>query len=102
MSTKGNYEAPLSWQNKFKYKTIIELGFTEQIIDDKIYFNQHGFDYSIVQLNLTKRIYLDWTKETKLCKLVRVDSPKNGIIKAEMPIKDIKHLKEIINFFKDQ
>ena len=87
---------------KINYKPIIDLGFKETYIEDKIYFNQHGYEYTIIQKKLTKSIYLDWSKENKLCKLVRVDSHKNGIIKAELPVKDIKHLKEIINFFCDK
>ena len=89
-------------QEKIKYSEVIDLGFTEDVQSDKVYFNEYGFDYCIITKELTKKIYLDWAKETQLCKLVRIDSPKHCNIKAELPIRNLDHLKEIINFFSDE
>lgn len=89
-------------QEKIEYHEVIALGFTEEVCSDKTYYNQYGYDYCIIQLNLTKKIYIDWAKETQLCELVRIDSPKRCNIKARMPINNLNHLKEIINFFSDQ
>ena len=87
--------------NQFKYKTIIDLGFTEEYNADKNYFDTHGFDYVIITKKLTKLIYLDWCKETKECELIRIDRLKEMNIVGRLPIRDIDHLNEIINFFTD-
>lgn len=89
-------------QEKIKYSEVIALGFTEEVHSDKVYFNEYGFDYCTITKDLTKKIYLDWAKETQLCKMVRIDSPKHCNIKAELPIWNLEHLKEIINFFSDE
>lgn len=89
-------------QEKIKYSEVIALGFTEDMQSDEVYFNEYGFDYCIITKELTKTIHLDWAKETQLCKMVRVDSPKTGNVKAELPIRNLEHLKEIINFFSDE
>jgi len=88
-------------QEKIKYCEVIALGFTEEVQSDRVYYNQYGFDYCIITKELTKKIYLDWAKETQLCKMVRIDGPKHGNIKAKLPIRNLEHLKEIINFFSD-
>jgi len=84
---------------KIKYSDVISLGFKEEFHSDKVYFNEYGFDYTIVTLYLTKKIFIDWAKETQECKIVRIDSPKTCNIMNEKPIKDLKQLKEIISFF---
>lgn len=89
-------------QEKINYDEIMALGFTEEISEDKSYYAEHGFEYAIINKNLTKKIYLDWEKETKLCEMVRLDSPKTGNIKARLPIKNLQHLKDLINFFSDK
>tara|TARA_R110002124_G_scaffold283449_1_gene459464 strand:- start:2079 stop:2354 length:276 start_codon:yes stop_codon:yes gene_type:complete len=86
-------------QEKINYRDIIDLGFKEEEVSDNVYFREHGFAYSIITKNITKRIYLDWEKETKLCKIVRIDSPKTCNIMAEIPIMNIKQIKNIISFF---
>ena len=86
-------------QEKINYDEIIALGFTEEITCDSVYKAQNGYEYSIVTLNLTKTIYIDWEKSTKLCKMVRIDHHKSGNIKAKLPINNLEHLKDLINFF---
>ena len=88
-------------QEKIKYSEVIALGFTEDMQHDAVYEAEHGYSYCIITKELTKKIYLDWAKETQLCKLIRIDSSKNCNIKAELPIKNLEHLKEMINFFSD-
>lgn len=87
-------------QQKIKYHQIIALGFNENPSDDSVYFNEFGFEYVIITLQLSKYIFIDWAKETQLCKMVRIN--KASDIVAEMPIKDLEQLKEIINFFKSE
>ena len=89
-------------QEKINYDEIMALGFTEDVLSDSVYEAEHGYAYCIITKNLTKKIYLDWEKETKLCKMVRLSKPKTGDIGAELPIKNLEHLKEMINIFSDE
>lgn len=89
-------------QEKINYSEIMALGFSEEVQSDKCYEAEHGYSYCIITKQLTKKIYLDWAKETKLCKMVRLSNPKTGDIGNEMPIKNLEHLNEIINFFSDK
>ena len=89
-------------QEKIKYHIIIDLGFTEEIVKDETYFKQFGYDYCIINFNLTDKIYLEWTKETQLCELIRVDDPKKGNILKRIPVNNIEELKYIIDFFTDK
>ena len=89
-------------QEKINYDEIMALGFTEDVISDSVYEAEHGYSYCIITKKLTKKIYLDWAKETKLCKMVRLSKPRTGDIGSELPIKNLEHLKEMINFFFDE
>ena len=89
-------------QEKINYDEIMSLGFNEEIVDDKVYEAEHGYSYAIIHKDLTKRIYLEWWKDTKLCDMVRMDSPKKCNVLKRMPIRNLEHLKEIINFFSDE
>ena len=85
-------------QQEIDYKDIVRLGFTEnKDPDDKVYFNKYGFEYVIITKQLTKNIYLDWPKQTRICEMVRTDS--EGYIESRMPIRDAEHLEVLINFF---
>lgn len=86
-------------QEKIKYRDIIGLGFTEEMQNDTVYKSIYGYPYTIITKDLTQNIYLDWAKETQLCKLVRIDNPEDCNVMAEMPIRNLKHLEEIIWFF---
>ena len=88
-------------QEKINYDEIIALGFNEQVENDRVYEAQNGFPYSIITKDLTKRISLDWVKETKLCSMIRVDKKDGYSIVAELPIKNLEQLKEMIGFFCD-
>lgn len=86
-------------QEQINYKNIMNLGFVEEEIYDSVYYNQYGFEYAIITKYLTKKIYLDWDKVSRVCTMVRIDKEKN--ILAKMPIRDLDHLHEILNFFDD-
>ena len=88
-------------QDKINYSDILELGFTIDAQHDSVYEAEHGFGYCIITKELTKKIYLDWAKETKLCKIVRLKNNK-GDIANEKPIKNLNELKGIIDFFLDK
>jgi hypothetical protein len=83
-------------QERIWYKDVIDLGFTEQVERDMVYEEQYGFKYIIIELKLNKHFYIDWAKETGLCELVR---HRKGWIEKKIPIRDLDHLKEIINIF---
>lgn len=89
-------------QEKIVYSEIMLLGFTETRQVDAAYYKQYGFDYCIVEKKLTENIYLDWAKETQLCKMVRIDNPVDCNIIKKILIRDLKHLKEIVEFFSDE
>jgi len=82
---------------QINYKDIMDFGFTEDYQSDSVYEAQYGFPYSIITLNLTKRIYLDWDKETRLCWIYRID--KEGYIQAKRPIYNLEQLSDTVSFF---
>ena len=85
-------------QEEIDYIDIINLGFEVEVVSDTQYFKKYGYEYCIITKWLVKnKIYLDWTKDKRFCKMVRVDSKMN--ILNEMPIKNLDQLKICINFF---
>lgn len=90
-------------QQKIKYSDIMALGFKEEKVPgDNVYFQEFGFPYCIIQKNLTNKIYLDWEKSNQLCEMVRIKDTKHYDIVKRMPIKNLEHLKEIVEFFSDK
>ena len=85
--------------DEIDYCDIMELGFTEQIVEDKIYYKQYGYEFAIVEKKLAKNIFLSWQKETRLCELRRVD--KEGFIKARR-ILNREELTWLVEFFTDK
>lgn len=86
-------------QDKIKYTEIMNLGFEEEIQSDPVYFDEHGFDWAIITKHLTKKIFLNWEKENQLCQIIRVDKDNN--IKKKQAIRNLAHLKSVIDFFTD-
>ncbi len=86
-------------QEQIRYKTIMGLGFKETKVQDNVYFDTYGYDYSIIELELIKNISLSWDKETRLCEMIRIDNEKDGNIIARLPIWSLLDLEEAIDFF---
>jgi len=86
-------------QEKINYDKIMALGFSEEIVDDYNYHAEHGYDYAIIIKQLTKTISLVWDKETKLCRLIRIDDPNTGSIVSELSVINLQHLSELIDFY---
>ena len=89
-------------QEKIKYKDIIDLGFEEVECSDSVYEAVYGYPYCLITKHLTKKIYLDWEKDTRRCKMIRIDSAKTGNIMAETPIMNLEQVKTLIDFFSDE
>jgi hypothetical protein len=89
-------------QERIDYSDIMSLGFYEEYSHDTVYYNQFGFEYSVINKNLTPLIYLDWAKETQLCQIVRINNEQDANIVRRMPIKNLQHLKILIEFFCDE
>lgn len=84
-------------QKRINYSDVMELGFTEDIVPDAVYEAHYGFPYSIITLDLTKKIYIEWHKETGLAEIVRTN--KNHEIQATRPVWNLEHLTDLVNFF---
>ena len=89
-------------QERINYKDVIDLGFRVEECTDQVYFDQYGFEYCIIELQLTPTIYIDWEKEIGMCKMVRVDNADDCNIVKDLPIMNLNHLKELIDFFSDK
>lgn len=89
-------------QTEFTYKFIMDLEFKEEFNSDSVFFDKYGYDYSIVTLQLSPKIYVDWDKTTRKCKLVRLKNLKTQDIGNEMPIFTEEQLINIIAFFKNR
>jgi hypothetical protein len=84
-------------QEQIKYSEIMKLDFTQEWCHDTVYFDHFGFEYVIIEKQLTKRIYLSWAKETRLCEIVRVD--KKGDIKKTYAGSKSRAIKNYNQFF---
>ena len=42
-------------QQKIKYRDVMDLGFKETYCNDKVFKDELGYDYKIVELKLTKK-----------------------------------------------
>lgn len=84
-------------QSKIDYKDVVELGFSVEEDVDDVFMSINGYEYKIVELNLSKTFYIDWDIETRLCTLCRCD--KKGYIKARHKIRNLEELRYWINFF---
>lgn len=87
-------------QEKIRYDEVMALGFKRTDEHDDQYIAQYGFDYFIVELFLTKHVYIDWEPTTGFAKMIRMN--KRYDIKAEYPIADLVELKRLVAFFKGE
>ena len=87
-------------QQQIRYKDVMDLGFIETQCPDNVFRDEYGYDYKIVELNLTKKISIDWNIETRMCQLIRINNNIDCDVKARYPIKNLDELKTIIDFFK--
>ncbi len=84
--------------NKINYNEIMALGFKEKPMQDEVYERQNGYPWVWITKKLTKKIYLEWEKETKVCKIIRLKSKKTGDI-ANSKVLTLDQVKEVIEFF---
>jgi hypothetical protein len=80
------------------YSTVKALGFTEEEADDKVYFEQYGYPYKIIQLHLQPCVYLQWHQDVRTCELVRLKDEESGdiLIRTEL---SAEAFCDIVNYF---
>jgi len=84
-------------QETINYADLINLGFNRVDLQDSIYFNQHGYESFIVQLETEIGVTFVWKPDERTCEAQRID--EEGNITRRMPVKDLDHLKILIKFF---
>ncbi|MCD6661478.1 MAG: hypothetical protein LT105_15055 [Lentimicrobium sp.] len=100
---KTTTENNTSMQQPIPYAKIMALGFFEQFEQDEIYFNEFGFQYSIISMELTPEIHLDYEKETRLCFIYRSKNVNGeNFTVNKKPVNNLETLIEIIDFFKNE
>ena len=85
-------------QQEINYKDIMDLGFKAEAGNCSVYYGHYGYPYTIFNINLTKRIYIEWEQEKRTCTMHRTN--KEQYILASSPIVSLDHLKATIKFFK--
>lgn len=86
-------------QERIKFKDIMELGFTIEECQDKVYEDNYGFPYRIVTKDLTNLVSVDWDQITGFCQMIKIGDEKEQNITDQHPIKDLDELKHVIKFF---
>lgn len=89
-------------QEEIKFKDIMDLGFKEEFVHDQVFYEQYGFVYSIVKIQLTDVIQIYWSKTDRTCQLTRIDNPEDGNVKRRANLKNLDEVKDLINFFIDK
>ena len=99
-------------QEQINYQDVIDLGFEREEHSDTIFFEQYGFNWFTVELELSRRFFhhkgyadeeillLIWNCETHLVKFVRI-ADREGDILGEIKIKSLDELKKAIEFYSD-
>lgn len=85
-------------QQEIEYCEVIKLGFEREDPGDTVFFNEYGFEYFIVYLNVSKGVSFDWCPITRKVEMLRGN--KKGDLLARHKIKDIDELIKWIKFFK--
>jgi hypothetical protein len=85
-------------RKKINYKDVIDRGFKRIPESDKIFFNENGYDWFIVEKKLTKGFSLDWDCKTHFITLIRAN--KESEIKGRIFLTgDLEELDRVIKFF---
>ena len=85
-------------QQQINYCDIMALGFTAEDGHDQVFFDQHGYPYTIFTKMLALTLMLDWHQTTRLCELL-VIRPEDGHVFERIPIVDLAHLQVIVDAF---
>lgn len=78
------------------YKTCLDLGFKHIHLGDQLFIDQYGFDWFTLDMKVMKKLWFTWDCNTRLVTLIR-GTQKN--LRAETPIYNLEHLKQMIDFF---
>ena len=79
------------------YKEIIDLGFTESVQNDQVYFNEFGYHYSIIELTLTDELAINWYKNSQTQEIFYLNKEQTVLNKRLLSDKE---LLSIIDFFR--
>jgi len=80
-----------------KYSDVIRLGFKVEKSNDKIYFNDYGFEYEIITFELNKYSCIDWAKESRKCEILKCN--KEGDVLERIDIPNLSELEKIIEIY---
>jgi hypothetical protein len=80
-----------------KYDELIKLGFKRIDENDKVWFNEFGYEYFRLELKLSKRHYIDWDIQKQTCEVVHCNREHDILSRWE--VDNIELLKNIINLF---
>lgn len=81
------------------YKDLINLGFKRTEAKDEVWFNQYGYGYFFLELNLNKNISMVWQPDEPNEVIVnRCD--KEGFIQSSIVLHDLHQVKALVNLFK--
>jgi hypothetical protein len=79
---------------KFKYREVMDMGFSRIDDRDDVFFDYNGYGYFIVYKNITPNIQLDWDSETH--KITIFHSDESGHTLEKFVIKSREKLKNFI------
>lgn len=83
------------------YQDCISLGFIrENMPEDQVWIDQHGYDFFALTLNVGGGFIFDWDIETGVVVLTREDDSQRIVDKVE--IKNINKLPILINYFSNK
>lgn len=85
---------------EFNYADLMNLGFERKNMSDSVFLDQHGYEWFLVELQLTTAIRCEWDCETRFLEIVRYD--KKGNVLNRTAINSIEDLKLIIDVFKGE
>lgn len=87
-------------QEQIEYKTVIELGFKREEMEDDVFTDTYGFNWFLVTYKVTKSITIHWDCNDRTIKVLRCN--KEGAVLGEINLKTLEELKSFINFYKSK
>lgn len=87
-------------QEQIKYADLIARKFVrENLPQDKVHFDIHGWEDFVLFLELTKKVTIHWCSHDRTCKVWRLKHEGSDEM-VWMPVYNLRHLDELIAFYK--